>query len=154
MYLLGTLALLAATGLLAACGDDEPTPAGAGGDGAVAEQGPALEHIHGLGINPADGRLFIATHNGLFAAGRDQTRPELVGDTGHDIMGFSVVGADHFIGSGHPGPGQDLPGNLGLIESRDAGNTWKNVSLPATPTSTSWSTPATGSTALTARRDA
>lgn len=127
--LLGTLALLAVTGVLAACGDDDSPSAGAGEDGAAHEQGPALEHIHGLGINPGDGRLFIATHNGLFAAARDQTRPEQVGETEQDIMGFSVVGADHFVGSGHPGPGQDLPGNLGLIESRDAGKTWKNVSL-------------------------
>lgn len=44
-------------------------------------------------------------------------------------MGFSTSGADRFIGSGHPGPDQDLPPNLGLIESRDAGRTWKNVSL-------------------------
>lgn len=128
--LLGILALLATTSLLAACGDDESTSAGAGGEDAAAHaQGPALEHIHGLGINPADGRLFIATHNGLFAAARDQTRPEQVGETEQDIMGFAVVGPDHFIGSGHPGPDQDLPGNLGLIESRDAGKTWKNVSL-------------------------
>lgn len=127
--LLATLALLAAVSLLAACGDDDSTPAGGSAEGAAAEQGPALEHIHGLGMNPADGRLFIATHNGLFAAARDQTRPEQVGETEQDIMGFSVVGADRFIGSGHPGPGQDLPGNLGLIESRDAGKTWKTVSL-------------------------
>ena len=128
--LLAALALLAATSLLVACGDDDSTSASAGGEDAAAhEPGPALEHIHGLGINPADGRLFIATHNGLFAAARDQTRPEQVGETEQDIMGFSVVGADHFIGSGHPGPDQDLPGNLGLIESRDAGKTWKNVSL-------------------------
>lgn len=124
-HLLSLVALLAATTLLAACGDDDST-AGAGGNGA---QAPALEHIHGLGVNPANGRLVIATHHGLFAAARDQTRPERVGETEQDIMGFSVVGADHFIASGHPGPGQDLPGNLGLIESRDAGKTWKNISL-------------------------
>ncbi len=126
---LSLVAVLAATSLLAACGDDASAPAGGSEEGGAAEQGPALEHIHGLGVNPADGRLFIATHNGLFAAARDQTRPEQVGDTEQDIMGFSVVGSDRFIGSGHPSPDQDLPGNLGLIESRDAGKTWKNVSL-------------------------
>jgi hypothetical protein len=127
--LLSLIALLAATSLLAACGDDDATPVVGDEDGAGAEQGPALEHIHGLGVNPADGRLFIATHHGLFVAARDQTRPEQIGDTEQDIMGFSIVGADRFIGSGHPGPDQDLPGNLGLIESRDAGKTWKNISL-------------------------
>jgi photosystem II stability/assembly factor-like uncharacterized protein len=45
-------------------------------------------------------------------------------------MGFTVVGPNHFLGSGHPGLGDDeQPPNLGLIESTDAGNTWKQLSL-------------------------
>jgi hypothetical protein len=44
-------------------------------------------------------------------------------------MGFSVVGPDHFLGSGHPGSVRDAPPFLGLIESRDAGRSWKPVSL-------------------------
>jgi len=40
-----------------------------------------------------------------------------------------VVGAGRFIGSGHPDPSQNLPPNLGLIESRDGGESWKNISL-------------------------
>lgn len=45
-------------------------------------------------------------------------------------MGFSVVGPDRFIGSGHPDPDDSgSPANLGLIESRDGGQTWRNVSL-------------------------
>ena len=128
--LLSLAALLVATSLLSACGGDDSTVAGGGGDGAgVFAEGRALEHIHGLGVNPADGRLLIATHNGLFAASRNTTRPQPVGDTEQDIMGFSVAGPNRFIGSGHPGPDQDLPPNLGLIESRDAGKTWKNISL-------------------------
>lgn len=128
--LLSLIAVLAATSLLAACGGDDATVAGGGGNGpGVFAEGRALEHIHGLGVNPADGRLLIATHNGLFAASRDATRPEPVGNTQQDVMGFSVVGPNRFIGSGHPGPAQDLPPNLGLIESRDAGKTWKNISL-------------------------
>lgn len=93
------------------------------------EDSVALEHIHGLGVNPADGRLFIATHNGLFTAADGENTPQKVGDSSQDIMGFSVVGADHFIGSGHPALDQGLPPNLGLIESRDGGKTWKNISL-------------------------
>jgi hypothetical protein len=89
----------------------------------------ALEHIHGLGINPADGRLYIATHNGLFAAAEDEPAPMKVGESSHDLMGFSVAGPDHFLASGHPGADQDLPPHLGLIESRDGGKTWENVSL-------------------------
>ncbi len=44
-------------------------------------------------------------------------------------MGFTVVGPDHFLGSGHPDLRDDLPPLLGLIESRDAGETWKPISL-------------------------
>jgi photosystem II stability/assembly factor-like uncharacterized protein len=41
-----------------------------------------------------------------------------------------VVGGDRFIGSGHPAPDDaNQPPNLGLIESRDAGRTWKSISL-------------------------
>lgn len=44
-------------------------------------------------------------------------------------MGFAVVGPDHFLGSGHPDGRERLPPFLGLIESRDAGRTWRAVSL-------------------------
>lgn len=126
--LLAALALPAAIAL-AACGGDASSPAVGEAESAQLQEGPALQHIHGLGINPADNRLFIATHNGLFSAAEGETRPEQVGTSTQDIMGFSVVDANRFIGSGHPGLDQDLPPNLGLIESRDGGKTWKNISL-------------------------
>jgi photosystem II stability/assembly factor-like uncharacterized protein len=44
-------------------------------------------------------------------------------------MGFTVVGPDHFLGSGHPDLRDGLPPLLGLIESRDAGRSWRSVSL-------------------------
>jgi photosystem II stability/assembly factor-like uncharacterized protein len=44
-------------------------------------------------------------------------------------MGFTVVGPDHFLGSGHPAPGQPGPTSLGLIESRDGGESWDELSL-------------------------
>ncbi len=44
-------------------------------------------------------------------------------------MGFTVAGADHFLGSGHPGQSGGGPANLGLIESTDGGATWKTLSL-------------------------
>ena len=122
-------AALAATTLFAACGSDDPTLAGGGEENASVQDGSALEHIHGLGVDPADGRLFIATHNGLFTAPEGDTTPSRVGETTQDIMGFSVVGPGRFIGSGHPGLDQDAPPHLGLIESRDGGKSWQNVSL-------------------------
>jgi photosystem II stability/assembly factor-like uncharacterized protein len=56
---------------------------------------------------------------------------ERVGDRLQDTMGFTVVGPDHFLGSGHPDfyKDEDLPPLLGLIESRDAGRTWAPRSL-------------------------
>lgn len=123
------LSVFAATTVLAACGGDDPTLADGGEETASVGEGSALEHIHGLGVNPADGQLFIATHNGLFAASEGDRTPSQVGETTQDIMGFSVVGPDRFIGSGHPGLDQNLPPHLGLIESRDGGRTWDNIAL-------------------------
>jgi hypothetical protein len=91
------------------------------------EPGPV--HVHALGVNPADGALFIATHTGLFRLGADEKRAQRVGDRHQDTMGFTVVGADHFVGSGHPDLRDELPPLLGLIESQDAGKTWTSISL-------------------------
>jgi len=103
-----------------------------GGDGtqgtsAAADGGPV--HVHGLGVNPRDGALFIATHTGLFRLAKDQARAERYGQGSQDTMGFTVVGPDRFLGSGHPGELGAGPSALGLIDSRDAGRRWTPVSL-------------------------
>lgn len=122
------LAILALT--LAACGDGAATPAGEEpSETPPATESARLEHIHGLGVEPRSGKLYVATHYGLFEAPKGSTALQQIGESTQDIMGFSVVSADRFIGSGHPDPSQDLPPNLGLIESRDGGRTWENVSL-------------------------
>ena len=127
--LLVFLGLLLTVGSLASCGGDEDsTGKPATGGSAEASARADLQHIHGLGV--AADRLFIATHNGLWAAQSGTTKPRPVGTSRQDIMGFSVVGDERFIGSGHPGPSQtNLPPNLGFIESRDGGRTWKSISL-------------------------
>jgi photosystem II stability/assembly factor-like uncharacterized protein len=43
-------------------------------------------------------------------------------------MGFSVIGPDRFLGSGHPDTRDNLPPFLGLIESTDAGRSWRAIS--------------------------
>ena len=93
---------------------------------------PGVEHVHGLGINPDDGSLIVATHFGSFRLPAKGREPERIGDSYQDTMGFTVAGPDHFLGSGHP----DVPGmragqptRLGLIESTDAGVSWKILSL-------------------------
>lgn len=88
-----------------------------------------LAHIHGLGVNPADGALYAGTHYGLYRLASDRD-PELVGGAVQDFMGFTVAGPDHFLGSGHPGEGeQSRQPHLGLIESTDGGQSWNSVSL-------------------------
>jgi photosystem II stability/assembly factor-like uncharacterized protein len=93
----------------------------------VEDPGPI--HVHGLGINPEDGALFVATHTGLFRAGEGEREATRVADRFQDTMGFTVVGPDRFLGSGHPDGREGLPPFLGLIESRDAGRTWEPISL-------------------------
>ena len=86
-------------------------------------------HVHGLGINPADGALFIATHTGLWRSGLGESKSVRVGDNNQDTMGFTVIGRDRFLGSGHPDFRTDLPPLLGLIESNDGGRSWEPISL-------------------------
>ncbi|KNE81665.1 F510_1955 family glycosylhydrolase [Streptomyces xinghaiensis] len=86
-----------------------------------------ISHIHGLGVNPGDGRLYVATHRGVIAVDDDGSA-ERVGDTA-DYMGFTVAGKDTFLGSGHPAEGSGDHANRGLIRSTDAGKTWTSLSL-------------------------
>lgn len=91
-----------------------------------AEENP-FGHVHGLGVNPADGRLYVASHMGVF----EQTDSgfERIADRWQDTMGFTVAGPDHFLGSGHPDLREDKPAHLGLVESTDAAKTWEPLSL-------------------------
>jgi len=109
---------------LASCGEDA-NDAGAGPT--TNELGPI--HVHALGVNPADEALYIATHTGMFSLAEGESEASRVGDSYQDTMGFTVVGPDRFLGSGHPDLREDLPPYLGLIESSDAGRAWDPVSL-------------------------
>lgn len=84
-------------------------------------------HVHGMAVNPADGLLYLGTHAGTLVVDGDTV--SRVGDSTIDLMGFVAAGPDHFYASGHPGPGDDLPDPVGLIESTDGGETWTNLSL-------------------------
>jgi hypothetical protein len=116
-------ALLAA--VLTAC-------TGGSGDGTTgSETSPseetALSHIHGLGVDPADGQLYVATHEGVIAVADDGSS-QRVSDTA-DYMGFTIAGPKTFLGSGHPAEGSGGHANRGLIKSTDAGKTWNTLSL-------------------------
>lgn len=119
---------LVVTVAFAACGREESTEAdGAATSASAQTAAESLEHIHGLGVS--DDTLYIATHNGLWAASEGQSKAQRVGESRQDIMGFSIVSDELFVGSGHPDPSQNQPPHLGLIQSRDGGESWKNVSL-------------------------
>lgn len=118
MFVVLTACLIAAVYFVARGSSDSPSAAH-----------ESYAHVHGLGVNPADGALLVATHDGLFRSAAGELNAKRVGDSQQDIMGFSVTGSDTFIGSGHPSLGQGGPPNLGLIRSTDAGETWANVSL-------------------------
>lgn len=124
---LTSLAVLAAALVLSACGGDAESPSVAGSEPAAPA---AAAHVHGLGINPSDGALIIATHTGLLRAAEGDAKAVPYGDSRQDVMGFSILGPDRFVGSGHPDPQQtDQPPNLGLIKSADGGRNWDSVSL-------------------------
>jgi photosystem II stability/assembly factor-like uncharacterized protein len=110
-------------GLVAACssGTEQAPPA-------PAESGDSLfGHVHGLGVDPADGTVYVATHHGLFRQSAGRLDP--VGASKRDLMGFTVAGPKTFLSSGHPAPGESTPNPLGMVESRDGGNTWTTLSL-------------------------
>ena len=118
-----TLSLVVPVAFLAGCGgSDAPSDRGA-----VRDDGP--EHVHGLGTNPKDGALMVATHSGLFRLASGERRLERVGDLRQDTMGFTVVGPDRFLGSGHPDARTGDPDHLGLIASDDGGRSWTARSL-------------------------
>jgi hypothetical protein len=85
----GSVGLLAAATLLVAgCGGDSDDSGRAPSTGRPVVEDPGPIHVHGLGLNPGDRALFVATHTGLFRAGEGERQ-------------------------GHPG-GQSLPGPVGL----------------------------------------
>jgi len=89
---------------------------------------PALAHIHGLGVDPSNNNLYAGTHYGTFRINSDGTATQ-IGKV-RDYMGFTVVGPNRFLASGHPGADENTsPGSLGLIESTDGAKNWQTLSL-------------------------
>ncbi|WP_099041881.1 F510_1955 family glycosylhydrolase [Mycobacterium neglectum] len=116
------IALLGVTVLLAgACSSSDTS--------SIQRDTRGLAHIHGLGVNPADGALYAGTHYGVYRLANEGD-PELVGDIVRDFMGFTVAGPENFLGSGHPGEtDRGAPPHLGLIESTNGGQSWTSVSM-------------------------
>ena len=77
-----------------------------------------MEHAHSVAAD--GGNFYLASHHGIYK-GSDEGW-NLVGEE-FDAMGLTID-KGVFYASGHPGPGQDFPNPLGILESRDNGNTW------------------------------
>lgn len=95
------------------------------GGGGQPSSAPGVLHVHGLTREASDGKIYLATHTGLYRyEGGTTTRisPDI------DLMGFTAAGPRHYYASGHPGEGVDLSQPVGLIESRDGGRSWKVLS--------------------------
>lgn len=82
-------------------------------------------HVHGLGVDPRDRWLYAATHFGVYRIRTDEAT--LVGPP-QDTMGFTVVGPDEFLASGHPATSEQV-NPLGLIKSTDQARTWRPVAF-------------------------
>jgi photosystem II stability/assembly factor-like uncharacterized protein len=104
-----------------ACGSDREPPPGPDAQAAM--------HIHGLAYDRGSDAVLAATHMGLFEV--TESSFERIGENAQDTMAFTVVGPGLYLASGHPGgyAQRDLPAFLGLIESRDGGETWSDLSL-------------------------
>lgn len=116
------IAVVAVATTLGGCGGESPSATTVGAD-------PGPVHVHGLGVNPADASTMIATHTGVWRLPKGANAPTRVADRFQDTMGFAIAGPNRFVGSGHPDMTEDLPPFLGFIDSRDAGESWANVSL-------------------------
>lgn len=115
-------AIVVATLLAAAVGYAVRSGTGAGGGAAQ-----AFGHVHGMAVGDG-GKLFVATHVGLFRIDGPDTAIRVSTDA-PDLMGFTAAGPGRFLASGHPDADSDAPANLGLIESTDGGVTWETMSL-------------------------
>lgn len=85
-----------------------------------------LHHIHGLSYSADGKQLYIPMHHGLaIYSGNQWSKAPGVA---HDYMGFAVT-REFFYSSGHPAPGVPLKNPLGLIKSKDQGQTWEPLGL-------------------------
>ncbi len=118
--------LIVAAVVVAVTWENEPAAAPQAGD-------PGVVHVHGLDVDEDDGTLYAATHTGLFRISEGVA--QRVGQRYHDLMGFTVVGPDDLVASGHPDLRDeslqrlDSPPLLGLVSSPDGGQTWSPLSL-------------------------
>ncbi|MBC7594271.1 MAG: exo-alpha-sialidase [Kineosporiaceae bacterium] len=113
------MALLVAALLVSSCSSNNEAPS--------KPSATDFGHIHGIGLNPADNSVYVASHNGVFAI--VDGKGVLIANRRQDTMGFTIAGPNDFLASGHPDPASETPNPLGLIRSTDGARTWQTQSL-------------------------
>jgi photosystem II stability/assembly factor-like uncharacterized protein len=92
--------------------------------------------IGSIAVDPKDGTVILGTGLGLFrlekgAKEAERITGELQGPDGSGAISSNLVvryaGPGELIASGHPEGSGGLPENLGIVRSRDAGDTWEPV---------------------------
>ena len=90
-----------------------------------------LPHVHAIVPAPDGDGFLLGTHDGVYTATSAGQLGTRVGRDNLDAMGLTAVGSD-LIASGHPGtltPTELGDQNLGIIRSRDGGDTWDPVAF-------------------------
>jgi hypothetical protein len=130
------VAVALAVGAAGCGGDDEPTVAAPPTAEPAETPAPSVSganaFIGSIAVDPADGTVMLGTGLGLFRVepgANDAARVvgELEGGRVSSNLAIRYAGPGDLIGSGHPDEGGSLPENLGLIRSRDAGDSWESV---------------------------
>jgi hypothetical protein len=150
---LARLALLAAltAATLAGCGGDDDAAETAQTPAPTATASPTADEpaqtpapptsganafIGSIAVDPKDGTVVLGTGLGLFRLEKGAKRAkrvtgELQGPDGSGAVSSNLVvryaGPGELLASGHPEGSGGLPENLGIIRSRDAGDTWEPV---------------------------
>ena len=108
---------------------------------APAQAAVTMRDVHGLTYSPDGKQLIVAVHDGLVVYENGKWSKSRTPQ--HDYMGFSAT-SKHFYSSGHPAPGSGLVNPLGLVRSKDGGETWEKLGLERESDfhllATSWST--------------
>lgn len=91
----------------------------------------SFSHIHGLAYDLEDpSQLYMSTHMGLLRIS-DENEWNWVGDITerHDLMGFTFKDENTMISSGHPNVYSNLENPLGIVISKNKGESWEPISL-------------------------
>jgi photosystem II stability/assembly factor-like uncharacterized protein len=104
-----------------------------GHDTEKSEEHPAASfmHIHGLSYDPqAPHDLYMSTHHGVLKLDKTGVWIEIGEEEHrHDLMGFTFQKEGIMISSGHPAEKSKLKDPLGIVISKNQGETWEPIAL-------------------------